>query len=197
MIFQCAEETHLSTNNNLKIDKSLRRATTNSLSVVHLIKKMFSHIDTDYLEENSKDFGFVYTSFHGELNPTQTYLRNYAQEGLCRPFVFQNSLHHSTPGFASSYFNFQGPAYTLTHQSNDLQVPTQLAHSLLAAGQAHSFLVIACDTMPTDLPIKDFIQEDSLVCKGAILSNHDLLKSALKTSPRKVEMFAAAEATPC
>ena len=54
-----------------------------------------------------------FASRHGELESTFEFLKGVSQRELARPFLFQNSLHHSTNGFTSQKFKLMGPTYSI------------------------------------------------------------------------------------
>ena len=98
-----------------EFDPKLRKA-TQLMKLVHQgLKPLFEKTETSPLRRPMQVF---FASFHGEIEPTSDFLKSCAQKDWARPFLFQNSLHHSTTGFASQQFGLLGPCFSICAISN-------------------------------------------------------------------------------
>ena len=121
----------------------LRRATASMKMSIYLMEEFFKK-QKDLFDEETP---LIFCSRHGEIEPTIEFLKNYAEKALARPFLFQNSLHHSTLGFVSQNLQLLGPSYTLCSEDNPLGEAQCLAESLIEGG-APSVAILCVDHMP-------------------------------------------------
>ena len=99
----------------VEFDPSLRKA-THLMKLVHQgLKPLFENNEEPIL---SRPLQVFFASVHGEIEPTSDFLKSYARKKWARPFLFQNSLHHSTTGFASQQFGLLGPCFSICAISN-------------------------------------------------------------------------------
>ncbi len=89
-------------------------------------------------------------SLHGEIEPTFNYLKGLAQNGVGRPFLFQNSLHHSTTGFISQQLQILGPTYSLC-AIDEPQKEVMAAALVQAVANRNPVLMIHADSFPEEL----------------------------------------------
>jgi 3-oxoacyl-(acyl-carrier-protein) synthase len=101
--------------------------------------------------EYRESLGLVVGSSQGELETTKEYFRAYGREGVARPFLFQNSLHHSTAGMLSQLFGIRGAAATVSDAFFSGESALELAGSFLASGQCERCVVVGVDTLVPDL----------------------------------------------
>jgi len=78
------------------------------------------------------------------------YLKGLAQKNLARPFLFQNSLHHSTTGFLSQKYQLLGPCYSLCGIRNVQNELLELASSQSVPMNA-PVLLIHSESFPEEL----------------------------------------------
>lgn len=95
--------------------------------------------------------GLVVGSGQGELETTKEFYKALARENLARPFLFQNSLHHSTTGLLSQALGLTGPAVTVSEGFYTAEAALGAAADLLAAGLCDGCLVVCADTLVPDL----------------------------------------------
>ncbi len=131
----------------LIFDPRFRKATK-------MMKVLSAGFEELFPEEDMKnkliDAEIYLGSLHGEIEPTFNYLKGLAESEVGRPFLFQNSLHHSTTGFLTQQYQLLGPAYSLCGIEN-AQVELlmfSLSQSLL---NKKNQLLIYCDSFPIDL----------------------------------------------
>jgi 3-oxoacyl-(acyl-carrier-protein) synthase len=97
------------------------------------------------------ELGLVVGSGQGELETTKEFYRALALEGAARPFLFQNSLHHSTAGLLSLALKIKGPAVTVSDAFFSGESALDMAATLLDSRQCLACLVIGVDTLVPDL----------------------------------------------
>ncbi len=97
------------------------------------------------------ELGIVVGSGQGELETTKEYYRFLAQENAARPFLFQNSLHHSTAGMLSLALKITGPAVTVSDSFFTGESAVDMAASLLDSRQCLACLVVGVDTLVPSL----------------------------------------------
>ena len=95
--------------------------------------------------------GLVVGSGQGELETTKEYYKWLARENSPRPFLFQNSLHHSTTGMLSMALKIRGAAATVSDHFFSAESALDLASTLLASRQCETCLVVGVDTIVPDL----------------------------------------------
>lgn len=97
------------------------------------------------------ELGLVVGSGQGELETTKEYYRVLAQENAARPFLFQNSLHHSTAGMLSLALRITGPAVTVSDSFFSGESAIDMAATLLDSRQCLACVVVGVDTLVPDL----------------------------------------------
>lgn len=95
--------------------------------------------------------GLVLGSGQGELETTKEYYKALARENTARPFLFQNSLHHSTTGFLAQALKLTGPAATVSDSFFTAEAAIDLASDFLSSRLCVACLVVGVDTLVTDL----------------------------------------------
>lgn len=95
--------------------------------------------------------GLVAGSGQGELETTKEFFKALARENLARPFLFQNSLHHSTTGLLSQALKLTGPAATVSDGFFTAEAALHAAADFLAAGLCDACLVVCADTLVPEL----------------------------------------------
>ena len=125
----------------------LRKATHQMLMAHQAIEACLSFLpSTAKLQET----GIVLGTSQGELETTKEYYRALATQDLARPFLFQNSLHHSTTGFLSQAFGIQGPTLTIADNFFSGESALDAAVALLESGQCEYCFVVGVDVMVPD-----------------------------------------------
>ena len=99
---------------------------------------------------NRSNIGFILNSGYGELEATTGFLQTFAESGVARPLLFQNSLHSSTTGFCAIHFKLEGPAFTLNHRVFGGEQALLLADTLIADGECDICLVTTVETVPKE-----------------------------------------------
>lgn len=126
----------------------LRKATTMmnfvQFGLGPLVKALFEE------GEDLSKVSLFLSSLHGEIEPTLGFLKGLAQKNWARPFLFQNSLHHSTTGFMSQHFQLLGPSYSLCAIENPQQELLQLG-TLMGKRSNAPILLIHCECFPSEL----------------------------------------------
>jgi hypothetical protein len=131
----------------LPFHASLRKATT----MMRMLIQGLGHLQEQYTTEDwpAKSVSTFIGSLHGEVEPTLNFLKGLAQQNVSRPFLFQNSLHHSTIGFASQCFPWIGASYSLccvrAPQAEILQA------GMLQVESAASLLMVHAESFPQEL----------------------------------------------
>ncbi len=144
----------------IPFDPKLRKATTMMKMVVEGLKSLSHSVPGPLVPPHSVPT--FLGSMHGEIEPTLNYLKGLAQMDRPRPFLFQNSLHHSTTGFASQQFQWIGPSYSLCC-IRDPQ-PEILRAGLLQVKDGEPLLLIHAESFPAELAaISNYSSDD--VCE--------------------------------
>ncbi len=143
----------------LVFDPQLRKATTMMKLVVHGLKPLMEQLKSE--DVVISDIQTFLGSMHGEIEPTVGFLAGLAQRDWARPFLFQNSLHHSTTGFASQQFHLLGPSYSVCSVRDPQKELLQMG--LLMAGQMHKpALLIHAEKLSEEMAeITDYAAEES------------------------------------
>ncbi len=97
--------------------------------------------------------GLVVGSGQGELETTKEYYKSLSREGTARPFLFQNSLHHSTTGMLSQALQITGAGATVSAGFHSGESALELAISFLESGQCAACLVVGVDTLVPELKL--------------------------------------------
>ncbi len=126
----------------LRTRPELRKATDQMLWAYEAAKKCLEGISLE-----PSELGIVLGSGQGELETTKEYYRVLAQENMARPFLFQNSLHHSTAGMVSLALKITGPAVTVSDAFYSGESALDMAATLLDSGQCLACVVIGVDTL--------------------------------------------------
>ena len=115
------------------------------------------------------ELGIVVGSGQGELETTKEYYRVLAQENVARPFLFQNSLHHSTAGMLSLALKITGPAVTVSDSFFSGESAVDMAATLLDSRQCLACLVVGVDTLVPafEKPIRTRFPKDLVRGEGA------------------------------
>jgi len=93
------------------------------------------------------ELGIVVGSGQGELETTKEYYRALALENAARPFLFQNSLHHSTAGMLSLALKITGPSVTVSDSFFSGESAVDMAATLLDSRQCLACVVVGTDTL--------------------------------------------------
>lgn len=100
---------------------------------------------------SAQDFGLVLGSGQGEIETTKEYYKFLGRKGLARPFLFQNSLHHSTTGLLSQTLGIRGPSATISEHFFSGESALDLAQTFLDSGLCRACLVVGVDTLVPEL----------------------------------------------
>ncbi len=134
-------------NSDGSFDPKLRKATSMMKMVLQGLEEVAQRIPI--IEFGERTVPAFLGSMHGEIEPTLNYLKGLAQSQRARPFLFQNSLHHSTVGFASQYFPWIGASYSLCCiRQSQMEI---LRAGLLQTKSDESLLLIHTESFPEDL----------------------------------------------
>lgn len=96
-----------------------------------------------------EDLSFVLGTAFGEVESSLKFLKTYAEEGIARPNLFQNSLHNSTLGFVTIQLGLTGPAMTVS-QGKETKVATEKVAETLLNITEH-VLICMIDVTPDEL----------------------------------------------
>ncbi len=179
----------------LPFDPKLRKATTMMKMVVEGLKSLSDSVPGPEVQEHSVPT--FLGSMHGEIEPTLNYLKGLAQLQRPRPFLFQNSLHHSTTGFASQQFQWIGPSYSLCC----IRQPQReiLRAGLLQAKRGEPLLLIHAESFPKELAaISNYSSDD--VCEILFIdadAAQALRRRELKGSFVEAVEFLESQEIPC
>lgn len=128
-------------------DPQLRKATTLMKLVSQGLKPLFSESRNGHPTRPMQVF---FGSLHGEIDPTLEFLKSYARKAWARPFLFQNSLHHSTTGFVSQQFELLGPCFSVCGIRNAQKEIIQVA-LLHCLHDTRATLLIHGESFPQEL----------------------------------------------
>ncbi|MCJ8275475.1 MAG: beta-ketoacyl synthase chain length factor, partial [Bdellovibrionales bacterium] len=161
-------------------DPQLRKATPMMKMIIAGMKALFNEETGVSVDPQCQ---LILSSRHGELSPTFDYLKESAIRNWTRPYLFQNSLHHSTTGFISQYFQILGPAYSVCGINNAEESAISLGLTNMMMQQQPTLLIHA-EFFPEELvPVSDF--EAIRVCK--------ILYSGQKTVQWDIELHPTSE----
>lgn len=132
----------------IPFDPKFRKATPMMRSLVYGLKPIMEAVVADGIDRG--EIQVFLGSMHGEIDPTLNFLRGLAEKDWARPFLFQNSLHHSTTGFASQQFQLLGPCYSLCTIENAQTELLEAGISLCQYKQRPG-LFIHCEYFPQEL----------------------------------------------
>ncbi len=130
----------------IPFDPALRKATTMMKMVVEGLRNMTTVLDFSNYQQG--EISTFLGSLHGEIEPTLNYLKGLAQSQHSRPFLFQNSLHHSTTGFASQKFQWVGPSYSICCIREPQR---EILQAGLLHGKDEPLLLIHGESFPAEL----------------------------------------------
>jgi hypothetical protein len=87
----------------------------------------------------------------GEFETTKKYYKFLGRDGMARPFLFQNSLHHSTAGMLSQTLGIRGPSATVSDHYFSGESALDLAQNFLDSAHCSTCLVVGVDTFVPEL----------------------------------------------
>jgi hypothetical protein len=125
----------------LRSRPELRKATEQMLWAYAAAVRCLENLDA------RESLGLVVGSGQGELETTKNFYKSLARENIARPFLFQNSLHHSTTGMLSQALQIKGAAATVSDHFFSGESALELAASLLESRQCGLCLVVGVDTL--------------------------------------------------
>ena len=102
---------------------------------------------------SSEMLGLVLGSGQGEIETTKEYFKFLGRDGMARPFLFQNSLHHSTAGMLSQTLGIKGPSATVSDHFFSGESALDLAQTFLDSAQCSACLVVGVDTLVPELEV--------------------------------------------
>lgn len=159
-----------------QFDSKLRKATTSMKMLVQNLAPLMQNSEVP-----KEEVQIFLTSMHGEIEPTLAFLKSYAQKEWARPFLFQNSLHHSTTGFATQQFGILGPAYSICAIQDAQQEALSLA---LIEGKrtGKPILLVHSESFPEELSeISSYQKVDQ--CEVLYLGRPTLERLEIVTNP--------------
>lgn len=160
-----------------------RKATRNMILTCTAIERSWGRI-RGKADVPASEIGIVLHTSSGELEASADFLASWAQQGLARPLLFQNSLHNATTGFASIAYGIAGPSVTVSSSSGDA---LRAAQSLLQGQVCRICLVVAVEVHRR---MRDLLKEPGL-SEGAaalVLANAD--DPAIRNLSRKEMGFS-------
>lgn len=109
-----------------------------------------------------KESGLVLNTGFGEIEATGGFLKAFAELGVARPLLFQNSLHNSTTGFLAIQFGIHGPVLTVNHRTQGGDEALEIASTMLEEKICQVCFVVTAETVPPE-----FAGQSGIGCEGA------------------------------
>lgn len=132
----------------IPFDPKFRKATELMRLVAFGLNEMSEQLES--LDVSISDTDLYFCSLHGEVDPTYNFLKGIAERDWARPFLFQNSLHHSTTGFVSQQYGVLGPSYSICAVENAQKEILQVG-KLLSKQKERPILFMHGEFFPEDL----------------------------------------------
>jgi hypothetical protein len=166
----------------LAAEPACRKATRPMLLACSAVNEALALLPGSLIADQRAEMGFVLGTNYGELDVTQDFLVTLKNKGMARPFLFQNSLHHSTLGFLSQHFQIQGPGFTVTRREESDEAAVELGMQLIGFGRADLCVVCGVDAVGRVMrpAVQELYPNNTDIWEGAaalILGSEDISKS--------------------
>jgi hypothetical protein len=144
----------------LQTKAAFRKASKKMMLAYASIANTMAHQELP--NEILRNSALVLNSGFGEIEATGGFLKAFAESGVARPLLFQNSLHNSTTGFLAIQFGIQGPVFTVNHRTQGGAEATEIASTLLEENLCEFCFVVTTETVPPE-----FVGETGIGHEGA------------------------------